>query len=118
MAPLQIVEQRAADVTILRLAGSLEIDDGDTVLRDHVNRLVEQGRVNLVLDLRDVVILDSTGVGILVGKYLTVKRRGGTIKLLHVTDRTNRLLQITKLAKVFEIFDHEREAVRSFNVPA
>ena len=105
MAPLKIVEQRAADVTILRLAGSIEIDDGDAVLRDHVNRLVEAGRIHLVLDLKDVVILDSTGIGVLVAKYLTVKRRGGTIKLLHLTDRTQRLLQITKLATVFEIFE-------------
>lgn len=118
MAPLQIVEQRAGNVTILRLKGPLEIDDGDSVLRAHVNRLVEEGRVNVVLDLRDVVILDSAGVGILVAKYLTVKRRGGMIKLLHPTDRASRLLQITKLARVFEIFEHERDAVRSFNVPA
>jgi anti-sigma B factor antagonist len=118
VAALQIVEQRVADVTILRLAGPLEIDDGDAVLRDYVNRLVEQGRINLVLDLADVVMLDSAGIGILVGKYLTVKRRGGTIKLLHLTDRTSRLLQITKLATVFEIFEDEGAAVRSFWVTA
>lgn len=118
MAPVQIVEQRAADVTILRLSGGLEIDDGDVVLRDYINRLVDEGRVNLVLDLRDLVLLDSAGIGMLVGKYLTVKKRGGTIKLLHLTDRTSRLLQITKLGSVFEIFEHERDAVRSFGVTA
>lgn len=112
---MRIAERRVADVTILQLAGRLELDDGDTVLRDHVNRLAEEGRVNLILDLTDVTRLDSAGIGMLVGKYLTVRKRGGTIKLLHLTDRTSRLLNITKLASVFEIFEQEDQAVRSFS---
>jgi anti-sigma B factor antagonist len=115
-AHMRITERRVADVTVLVLSGRLELDNGDTVLRDHVNQLVEEGRVNLLLDLTDVTRLDSAGIGMLVGKYLTAKRRGGTIKLLHLTDRTNRLLNITKLATVFEIFEHEDEAIRSFGV--
>jgi len=117
-ALLQISERRVADVTILRLAGRLELDDGDTVLRDHVNRLVEEGRINLVLDLAEVIRLDSAGIGMLVGKYLTVRKRGGSIRLLHLTDRTNRLLRITRLDSVFDIFDDETEAVQSFGVTA
>jgi anti-sigma B factor antagonist len=115
-AHMQITERRVADVTILRLAGRLELEAGDTVLRDHVNGLVEEGRVNLLLDLTDVTRLDSAGIGMLVGKYLSAKRRGGALKLLHLTDRTNRLLNITRLAAVFEVFDEEDQAVRSFGV--
>jgi anti-sigma B factor antagonist len=113
---MKITERRVADVTILQLAGHLELDAGDTVLRDHVNRLVEEGRVNLLLDLTDVTRLDSAGIGMLVGKYLTVKKRGGTMKLLHLTDRTSRLLNITKLATVFEVFEQEDQAIQSFGV--
>src|SRR6185295_241371 len=98
---MKITERQAGDVTVLQLAGHLELDSGDTVLRDHVNRLVEEGHVNLLLDLTDVTRLDSAGIGMLVGKYLTVRKRGGTMKLLHLTDRTSRLLNITKLATVF-----------------
>jgi anti-sigma B factor antagonist len=113
---MQIVERRVADVTILRLAGRLELDDGDFVLRDHVNRLVEEGRVNVVLDMKDVTRVDSAGIGVLVGKYLTVKRRGGAIKLLRITERTRRLLHITRLDTVFETFEDEAEAVQSFGI--
>ena len=115
-ALMRITERRVADVTILQLDGRLELDNGDTVLRDYVHRLVEEGRVNLILDLTNVTRMDSAGIGMLVGKYLTVKRRGGSIKLVHLTNRTSRLLNITRLATVFEIFDGEDQALQSFGV--
>lgn len=115
---MRITERRVGGVTILKLSGRLELEDGDTVLRDSVNLLAWEGHVNLLLDLTEVTRLDSAGIGMLVGKFLTVRKRGGTIKLLHVTDRTNRLLNITKLATVFEIFDEEEKALRSFGVTA
>ena len=117
-ALMQIVERRVADVTVLRLIGRLELDDGDFILRDHVNQLVEEGRVNVVLDMQGVTRLDSAGIGILVSKFLSVSRRGGAIKLLRLTDRTRRLLHITKLDTIFETFEDEAEAVHSFGVTA
>ena len=111
---MRIAERRVGDIIVLRLSGRLELDAGDTVLRDYVNRLVESGCVKLLLDLTDVIRMDSAGIGMLVGKYLTAKKRGGTIKLLHLTDRTSRLLNITKLASVFEIFAEEDQALASF----
>ena len=114
---MEIVEQRVGDVTILRLKGRLELDDGDVILRDHVNGLVAQGRVNVVLDMTDVTRMDSAGIGMLVGKYMTVKNRGGTLRLLHLTDRTSRLLHVTRLETVFEIFEDEAAALRSFSAP-
>ena len=113
-ALMEIAERRLGDVTILKLSGRLELDEGDVVLRDHVNRLVEEGRVNLVLDMSEVTRMDSAGIGMLVGKYLTVKRRGGTMKLSGLTERSSRLLHITKLESVFEILQTEAEAVKSF----
>jgi anti-sigma B factor antagonist len=111
---LKIVESRAGDVTILHLTGRLELEEGDLVFRDHVNRLIAEGRVKIVLDLRDVTRIDSAGIGMLVSKYLSTQTRGGTIKLLHLTRRSDHLMDITRLATVFEIFDEEAEAVRSF----
>jgi anti-anti-sigma factor len=102
---MHIDEQRIADVTVLRLSGRLELYDGDVVLRDWIDRLVDEGR-------------DSAGIGLLVGKFLSVRRRGGAIKLLHVTQRCRRLLHMTRLDSVFEIFDHEDQALHSFGVAA
>jgi len=111
---LKIVESRAGDVTVLRLTGRLELEDGDLVFRDHVNGLIAEGRVKIVLDLNDVTRIDSAGIGMLVSKYLSTQNRGGTIKLLHLTRRSDHLMDITRLATVFEIFDQEEDAVRSF----
>lgn len=105
---MEIAERRVGDVTILRLIGRLELDAGDRVLRDHVNRLVEEGRVDLVLDMSEVTV-DSAGIGMLVAKYLTVKKRGGTFRLLNLTERTSRLLHVTRLESVFEIAAREED---------
>jgi anti-sigma B factor antagonist len=112
---MEIVERRIGNVAILRLIGRLELDDGDVILRDHVDRLVAQGHVNVVLDLTDVSRMDSAGIGMLVGKYMTVKNRGGMLRLLHLTDRTSRLLHVTRLETVFEIFEDEAAVLKSFS---
>ena len=114
--PLRIIERSVADVTILELEGRLVLDEGDIPLRDCVNRLVEQGRVKIVLDMRNVTRLDSAGIGMLVSKYLTAHKKGGRVKLLHLTVRGDHLLDITKLSTVFEIFESEDEAIRSFGL--
>jgi anti-sigma B factor antagonist len=115
---MRIVERRVGDVTILVLIGRLELEDGDTVLRDAVNRLIEAGHVKLLLDMKEVTRLDSAGIGMLVSKYLTAKRAGGCIKLLHLTNRGSHVMDITKLSSVFEIFEEEDEAIRSFTPQA
>ena len=111
-----ITERRVGDVTILELEGRLVLEEGDIPLRDSVNRLVAEGRVKIVLDMRSVTRLDSAGIGMLVSKYLTACSKGGSLKLLHPTVHSRYLLDITKLSTVFEIFESEDEAVRSFGV--
>ena len=112
---MEVIERRIGDVTILQLIGRLELETGDLILRDTINRLVEDGQVKLVLDMKEVTRLDSAGIGMLVSKYLTVRRAGGTIKLLHPTERTDHLMDITKLTTVFQVFDDEASAVKSFD---
>ena len=111
---MRIVERRIGDVTILQLIGRLELETGDLILRDTINRLVEEGQVKLVLDLKEVTRLDSAGIGMLVSKFLTARRAGGTIKLLHPTERTDHLMNITKLTTIFQVFEDEESAVKSF----
>ena len=113
-ARLFIIEERAGEVTILRLSGRFELDDGDVSFRNWIDRLVAEGRVWIMLDLARVTRIDSAGIGMLVSKFLSVRKRGGTIKLLHLTSYSGHLLRITRLNTVFEIFDDETEALRSF----
>ena len=111
---LDIAETHRGDVTLLRLTGRLVADDEDRLFAEAVNRLLTAGRTRIVADMREVTTLDSGGVGTLVAKLLSVRRRGGDLRLLHLGDRTRRVLEITRLLEVFAVFDSEEEALRSF----
>jgi anti-sigma B factor antagonist len=113
---LGITERRVGDVTIIALDGRLVLEDRDFPLRDHINHLVAEGHVKIVLDMRNVTYLDSAGLGMLVSKYLTACGKGGSLKLVQPTVHSRYLFEITKLSTVFEIFESEDEAIRSFGV--
>ena len=112
---MQIEERAAGDVIILDLKGKMTLGEGDEILKDKINSLVLQGHKQLVLNLADVPYIDSAGLGEVVRTYTTVKRQGGTMRLLNLTKRIEDLLSITKLLTVFETFDNEADAVRSFS---
>lgn len=111
---MQIAERSAGDVTILDVDGKMTLGDGAEVLKDKINALVGQGRKKLVLNLAAVPYIDSAGLGEIVRTYTTVSRQGGSLKLLNLTKRIEDLLSITKLLTVFETYDNEADAVRSF----
>ena len=113
---MRIAEDRVGEVTILRLIGRFELEEGDLTFRDHVDRLMAEKRVNIVLDFKEVTRIDSAGIGMLVSKLLSARKRGGTIKLVHLTSRTDHLIDITRLDTVFEIYQDEAAAIRSFGV--
>lgn len=115
---LAIAERRADTVTILELAGRLIVDDGDRALREYIDSLVRSGRTQVLLDMKAVSYVDSGGVGALVSKYLTLKKAGGDLKLLHLNRRSGRVLEITRLVEVFDVFESERDALRSFQAPS
>jgi anti-sigma B factor antagonist len=111
---LQIRERHIGDVTILVLSGEMIVDDGDLALRQQIHELLDRGHNKIVIDLAAVTHIDSAGVGMIVAKQKTVRDRGGNVKLLHLTDRSQRLLSLMKIASVFETFEDEDAAVRSF----
>ena len=115
---MQIEERTVGDVVVLDLKGRVTLGEGDQLLKDKVNSLVNQGRKRLVLNLAGVPYVDSAGLGEIVGSYTTVSRQGGSLRLLNLTKKITDLLAITKLLTVFETFDSEDEAVRSFSASA
>jgi anti-sigma B factor antagonist len=114
MAELDVKERQAGDVTILDLSGEVRIGEGAISLRDSIRKLADEGRKNVLLNLAGVKYIDSTGIGELIANYTTVTRQGGQLKLLKLTDRVQNLLVITKLLTVFDAYDDEAEALRSF----
>jgi anti-sigma B factor antagonist len=115
---MQIEERAVGDVVVLDLKGKITLGEGDELLKDKVNSLVNQGHKKIILNLADVPYIDSAGLGEVVRTYTTVSRQGGSLKLLNLTKRITDLLSITKLLTVFETFDSENEAIRSFSASA
>lgn len=101
-------------VSILEPKGKITIGVGDVALRDAVHKAVADGSRKILIDLSGVTTMDSSGIGELVSTYTTVTNRGGKLKLLHLPPKIQDIMQVTQLITVFEVFDDEDEAVRSF----
>jgi len=96
------------------LAGRITLGEGSSTMRDSLKELIAKGEKKILLNLGEVSYIDSSGIGELVSGFTTVTNQGGQLKLLGLNKRVKDLLQVTKLYTVFEVFDDEAEAVRSF----
>jgi anti-sigma B factor antagonist len=111
---LEIHEREREGIVILDLEGRITAGEEAGLLRDTLRRLAEGGHNRLILNLEKVDYIDSTGLGALVMGYTTLRKAGGTLKLLNLSRRNIELIVFTKLETVFEIFDDELDAVNSF----
>ena len=111
---MQIDERQVGEVTVLDLKGKITLNEGDEILKDKINSLIQQGRNRILLNLADVPYIDSAGLGEIVRTYTTVSRQGGQLKLVNLTKRITDLLMITKLLTVFETFEVEQDAIKSY----
>jgi anti-sigma B factor antagonist len=111
---MEIVERTVNDVTVLDLKGKMTLGEGDELLKDKINSLLAAGKKKLLLNLESVPYIDSAGLGEVVRTYTTVSRQGGSLKLLNLTKRIEDLLSITKLLTVFDTYDNEADAVKSY----
>jgi anti-sigma B factor antagonist len=114
VSKLHIDERQVEDIAILILKGEITADDGDLVFGRRVDDLIKNGQVKIVVNLADVTYIDSSGVGMMVAESKMVRQRGGVMKLVHLTARSHHLLAMMKLKLVFEIFEDEASALRSF----
>ena len=114
MKSLIIEERQVGDVTVLDLNGDVRIDGGSVALQRAIRRLLEMGRNQVLLNLAGVNYVDSSGIGELIAGHLSLDKSGGRIKLLHLTRRIQELMVITKLLTVFDVYEDESEALKSF----
>lgn len=103
------------DVTVVDAAGRITLGEGASALRDLIRDLTSSGNKKILLNLADVSFIDSSGIGEMVSGFTTVSNHGGQLKLLNLTKRVQDLLQITKLYTVFDVFNDEAAAIRSFS---
>jgi anti-sigma B factor antagonist len=111
---LEISRREREGVTILDMKGRITVGPEAGALREAVAAAVTDGIRQLVLNLEQVDFIDSTGLGAVVMSSTTMRKSGGTVKLLNLNRRNIELLVMTKLATVFETFNDETDAVNSF----
>ncbi len=112
---MKISTRQVDGITVIDATGRITLGDGDALLRDTIGLLANTHR-KLLLNLAEVSYIDSSGLGVLVGAYTTVRKQGGDLQLLNLTKRVRNLLQITKLYTVFTVSDDETAAIKSLNM--
>ena len=106
--------RQVGDVTVIDVSGRITLGEGSSNLRESIRELMAKGSRKILLNLGDVSYIDRWGIGELVSAFTSVANQGGRLKLLNLTKRVRDLLQITKLYTVFDVYDEEAAAVRSF----
>lgn len=106
--------RQVGDVTVIDVSGRITLGEGSSAIRDEMHALTGSGNKKVLLNLGDVSYIDSSGIGELVSSYTTMTNAGGTLKLLNLNKRAKDLLQITKLYTVFDVYEDEAHAVKSF----
>jgi len=100
-------------VLVVDCSGRVVFGEESASLRETVKKLLAQ-TPKVVLNLREVNYIDSGGLGTLVSLYTSARNAGGAVKLARLSQRVGDLLQITKLLTIFEVFDDEEAAAKSF----
>lgn len=107
---------KVGDVLVLKVKGKITLFDmSSEAFRDEIIDLLRNQHNNILIDAEQMSYIDSSGIGELVSAFTLVTNSGGQLKLLALCKRVKDLLQITKLYTVFEVFDDEAKAVRSFH---
>ncbi len=110
---MQTATRHVDDVTVLDITGRITLGEGNVMLREIVRELVDKGNKKIVLNLAEVLYVDSSGVGELVKTHTTIRNQGGQLRLINLNQRINDLLQMTRLSSVFDIEKDEASAIRS-----
>lgn len=111
---LTINTRELTDVVAVDLAGKLTLGEATGQLRDTIRDLTKAGKTKILLNLKNLEYMDSAGLGELIGAYTTLKNAGGALKMVNVEGRALDLMQVTKLITLFEFFDDEATATKSF----
>ena len=114
MVNLYINERRVGEVTILDLKGRIRISGGTLALHKAIRCLVDEGKTKILLNLAGVTHIDSMGLGELISSHITLRQKGGEIKLINLTERIQDLMTITKLLTVFDVHENEADALANF----
>src|SRR3954470_12012783 len=112
---MTITSRTVEGVTILDMEGRITLGDDIATFKNAIGALVVEGHKMVLLNLRNVPYVDSSGIGELVAAFTNVRKSGGELKLLNLTHKLRTLLEITRLYTVFDVKDDETAAIQSFS---
>ncbi len=112
---MKLTDREQDGVIVLEPRGKIMGGPDATLLHDKLYEFIQQGRTEVVIDLSRIEWMNSTGLGILIQGYTTLRNSDGQLKLAKVTDKIQSLLTITKLVSVFDAYDTVEDAIASFN---
>ena len=112
---LRITSGEVDGMTVVWLDGRIVLGEETGALRDLVKDLMAQGKKKLILNMNNVTLIDSAGLGALVAAYTSTKSGGASLRLCHLGAKFNELLQITKLITLFDVYNTQADAIKSFS---
>jgi len=112
---VKIKERKQDGVAILEMSGKLMGGPDKEAFDETLKTLIHEGCCNVIVSMEKLKWVNSTGLGILISGYTTLKKSGGELKLMKVSDRIENIFIVSKLYTVFESFQDEDEAVQSFS---
>jgi anti-sigma B factor antagonist len=112
---LKISNRQVDGVGVVELSGRIVLGEESNAMREQIKGMLAAGQKKIVLNLADVSYIDSAGLGALVAAHHSARTQGASLKLAHLGQKFQEILQVTKLLTVFEVHDTEAAAIRSFS---
>jgi anti-anti-sigma factor len=112
--PVDLSVLRQADVQVLRLRGRLNLGDAVDAFKGAIDHSLANGDAQILINLAEVPLIDSSGIGVLVRSQSAARAQGGSIKLVQPTAYAVKTLKMVGLLDLFEVYDSEEEAAASF----
>ena len=112
---LNITSGEVNGVAVVWLDGRIVLGEETLALREKVKGLLGEGKKKLVLNLQNVMFIDSAGLGALIAAHTSAKSSGATLRLCNLGSGAKELLRMTRLLTIFEVSNSEADAVRSFS---
>lgn len=111
---MQVSKNNLGEVTVVKISGKIigapDVADINKIFAD----LSGEGKIRVVVDLAEMEMISSSGLGALIASMTSMKKKGGNLKFANVSDNILHVLKITRLDTVFEIFDSVDKALKSF----
>lgn len=112
---MKITQRDVDNAVVLDLNGKLTGGPDADTFREVFKSLIDQGKKNIIVNLEKVSWINSTGLGILISGYTSVRRGGGDLVVMHASERIESILYVTKLNLLFKSFETEEEALKAFS---